>query len=309
MAEVSRARRKQLAPRRLMDVERRVITWDLSSRLGEVDLVSAAEIESRPKRRKKTNSAASKNDTHTAVPVALHWSSQREEGQNPLVLGYFDVVIHSVLTSFLPLEEESDSLQSETHHSVQSVQLVSGSSESAVSLIVKQTVAELFCCCFNVSVNAVYHFIQPLASLVRSRLVQVSAREDQLHSLFALAARVALSGNVLTSPMSLTLAVHLMDATAFAPASFDTLGQKGAHSKNLTSLISHLNPHACPSHLRPSAEKSVQPVFLSIFKRIQLFYLTVKDLQRREGAVEELTNLGELNRHLPGTVHECRCLR
>lgn len=283
-----------------MERERDVIAWDLNSRLREADPVSAVENQSRPKRRKRI-SVPSKTDTHSTVPIALYWSTHHDGNQSPLVLGYFEVVIHSVLTSFLPFEDDSTSTSCETNQSLQSVQLVSGGSESAVSLMVKQTVAEPFCCCFTVSLNPVSHYIQSLASLVKSRLVYVSAREDQLHNLFALAARVALSGDVLATPMSLTLAVHLMDVAAFAPTSSDALGQKSTHSKHLTSLVSHLNPHNCPSHLRPTSDKNVQPVLLSIFKRIQLFYLTIKELQRREGAVDELTNLGELNKHLPGT--------
>lgn len=258
------------------------------------------ENQSQPKRRKKISSAP-KLDTHSTVPIALYWRNNHDnETQTPLVLGYFKIVIYSVLTSFLPPEEDSPSPPSEENSPIQSVQLVSGNSEYSVTLMLKQTVTESFCCCFNVSLHPVSPFIPSLAPLVKSRLVRVSAAEDELHNLFSLAAKVALSGDALSSPMSLTLTVHLMDATVFAPTSSATLSQKGAHSKHLISLVSHLNPHDCPSHLRPAVEKNVQPAFLSIFKRIQLFYLTVKDLQRREGAVDGLTELGELNKHLLG---------
>lgn len=269
------------------------------------------ESQSQPKRRKKISSAP-KPDTHCTVPIALYWRSNHDnESQRPLVLGYFKVVINSVLTSFLSSEEDSPSPPSEENSPIQSVQLVSGNSESSVTLMVKQTVTEPFCCCFNISLNPVSPFVPYLAPLVKSRLVRVSAGEDELHDLFSLAANVTLSGDALSSPMSLTLTVYLMDAAVFAPTSSTTLSQKGAHNKQLISLVSHLNPQDCPSHLRPAAEKNVQPGFLSIFKRIQLFYLTVKDLQRREGAVDGLTELRELNKHLPGIVyiyiHICRC--
>ena len=293
-----------------MDVERNAAAWDLNSRLGESYPMPEVENQSQPKRRKKISSAP-KLDTHSTVPIALYWRNNHDnETQTPLVLGYFKLVIYSVLTSFLPPEEDSPSPPSEENSPIQSVQLVSGNSESSVTLMVKQTVTEPFCCCFNVSLNPVSPFIPSLAPLVKSRLVRVSTAEDELHNLFSLAAKVALSGDALSSPMSLTLTVHLMDATVFAPTSSATLSQKGAHSKHLISLVSHLNPHDCPSHLRPAVEKNVQPAFLSIFKRIQLFYLTVKDLQRREGAVDGLTELGELNKHLLGMyVHTyvCRC--
>ena len=272
------------------------MAWDMYSRLDEDYTMPVVESQSRPKRRKKVSPSLT-TDTHTAVPIALHKKFFYDESQTPLVLGFFEVVVHSVLASFLPSEHDTAPLPSETNQ-LQSVELVSG--ESATSLVVKQSVAEPFCCCFSVSLNPASRYIQSLAFLVKSRQVCVSAREDQLHDLFALAARVALSGDILVSPMTLTLTVHLVDAAAFAPASSNALGGRGTYGKQVTALVSHLNAPYCPSHLRPASEKNIEPVFLPTFKRIQLFYLTVKELQRRGGAVDEL-NLGELNAHLPGT--------
>lgn len=292
-------RRKQLAPRRLLEVERDVIAWDMHSRLGGAQPMPEVESQSRPKRRKKI-SPPSKTDTHSTVPIVLYKSTWHDENQTPLVLGFFEVVIHSVLASFLPSEEDNTS-PSKTSQ-LQSVELVCGGSESAASLMVKQSVAEPFCCCFSVSLNPESRYIQPLASLVKSRQVYVSAREDQLHDLFALAARVALSGDVLASPLSLKLTVNLVDTSSFAPTSSNAPGVRSAYGKQVTSLVSHLNAPYCPSHMRPESEKSVEPVFLPTFKRIQLFYLTVKELQRRREYVEmDELNLGELNMHLPGT--------
>jgi SNF2 family DNA or RNA helicase len=293
-------KRKQPCPRRLADLERVNLSWDSFSKQLDVDIYSQ-NVHPANKRRKKAKPVAEASCRCT-VPVSIN-KELRDGLDEDLYLGYFKLSAISVSTSF-PLhelgEEDLNGDSDGVDRQVQSLEIVAGDGKENLTLVVKQKVVDPFCCCFCVQFEGNEVDMPSLAHLAKSRVITVTVSEQELNNLFKVSRGVFVAGNPLETPFSVSFLVHISDSYYSMGAGMDETETKifTPMSRNVATVVAQLNPSSCPPHMQ-SRDESECDVYLPTFKRIQLFYATVKEIQRRRGCVDEI-DVNQMNALIPG---------
>ena len=238
------------------------------------------------KKRRKSKRKPSQNDTHAILPV-LTEQDLLSKKTSAVCIGSFNLSLTKVTTSF-PLDEKEE-VPLDTITCLQTVEIVV-TSDKQVMLLVKQLVANPFCCCFQVDVLPSSVSLDAWALLVRSGNVCLIANDSDLHEAFQAAYKVMQKGDQLPSRLAMTLRIYLSDFGPLCSQDPDEEGGKVINFSRWTSLMTYCYPQSVPLHLRPDSSKDVQLV-LPISKRMQIFYEAVKGLKGGRDTVDQMERL------------------